>query len=227
MPDIIENKLCWPSKVQVMHRRMMTFGGLVAGSGIAPVFVRIYPNNLEEKNMAILGLLEDLKVLYLREIATLERELDLYPDDASLWKELPGLPNPAGNLVLHLAGSLQHFFGATLGNTGYQQNREAEFSTRNVSRSDLKQELSSARQGVIAAFEHLTEDSLTQVFPVQFADAPFSIRLTLLQFLGHLAYHLGQVDYHRRVVTGNRASANAIAASDLMKHVEQKEERTT
>jgi hypothetical protein len=173
--------------------------------------------------MATAGLLEDLKVLYLREIATLERELDLYPDDASVWKELPGLPNPTGNLFLHLAGSLQHFFGATLGNTGYQRNREAEFTKRNVSRHDLKQELSRARHGVIAAFEHLTEDRLTQVFPVQFADAPFSTRLTLLQFLSHLAYHLGQVDYHRRVVTGNRTSANAIAASDLMEHVEQKE----
>jgi hypothetical protein len=168
------------------------------------------------------GLLEDFKVLYLREITTLERELDLYPDDASVWTELPGLPNPAGNLVLHLAGSLQHFFGATLGKTGYQRNREAEFSTRNVSRTDLKQELSRARQAVIIAFENLTDDSLTQVFPAQFADAPFSIRLTLLQFLGHLAYHLGQIDYHRRVVTGNSASANAIAASDLLDHAEQK-----
>jgi Protein of unknown function (DUF1572) len=175
--------------------------------------------------MPTVGLLEDLKVLYLREIATLERELDLYPDEASLWTELPGLPNPTGNLLLHLAGSLQHFFGATLGNTGYQRDREAEFSKRNVSRSDLKQQLSSARLAVIAAFEHLTEDRLTHVFLVQFADAPFSIRLTLLQFLGHLAYHLGQIDYHRRAVTGNSASANAIAASDLMDHLEHQQEQ--
>jgi uncharacterized damage-inducible protein DinB len=173
-----------------------------------------------EKNMATTGLLDDLKVLYLREIATLERELDLYPDDASVWEALPGLLNPTGNLILHLAGSLQHFFGATLGKTGYQRNREAEFAKRDVPRSDLKQECSSARQAVLAAFENLTEDSLTRVFPVQFADAPFSTKLTLLQFLSHLAYHLGQIDYHRRVVTGNSASANAIAASDLTGHVE-------
>ena len=172
--------------------------------------------------MATVGLLEDFKVLYLRDIATLERELDLYPDDASVWIERPGLPNPAGSLVLHLAGSLQHFFGATFGKTGYQRDREAEFTQRHVSRSDLKHELSRARQAVIAAFENLTEDRLTQVFPVQFADAPFSIRLTLLQFLGHLAYHLGQMDYHRRVVTGNGASANAIAASDILDHVEKR-----
>ncbi len=160
-------------------------------------------------------LLEDLKGLYLREVATLERELDLYPDEGSVWKELPGLPNPAGTLFLHLAGSLQHFFGATLGKTGYLRDRAAEFSKRDVPRSEIKQELSRARQGVLAGFANLTEDSLEQVFPVNFADADFSTRLTLLQFSSHLAYHLGQIDYHRRVVTGNSASANAIAASDL------------
>lgn len=160
-------------------------------------------------------MLPDLKQLYLREIATLKRELDLYPDDASIWKELPGLPNSAGSLFLHAAGSLQHFFGATLGKTGYQRNREAEFARRNVLRSEIREELANARQGVIAAFEHLAEDDLQQVFPAQFADAPFSTQLTLLQFLSHLAYHLGQIDYHRRTVTGDSTSANAIAASDL------------
>lgn len=160
--------------------------------------------------------LEDLEVLYLREVATLERELDLYPEEGSIWKELPGLPNPAGTLFLHLSGSLQHFFGAVLGQTGYVRDRAAEFSKRDVPRSELKQQLSRARQGVLAGFANLTEDSLEQVFPVKFADAEFSTRLTLLQFLSHLAYHLGQIDYHRRAVTGNNASANAVAASDLV-----------
>jgi hypothetical protein len=162
------------------------------------------------------GLIENLKLLYLREVTTLERELDLYPDDASVWKELPGLPNSAGTLFLHVSGSLQHFFGAVLGGSGYVRNREAEFSRRGVPRSELRQELLGARQGVLAAFATLTEGSLEQVFPANFADAPFSTQLTLLQFLSHLAYHLGQIDYHRRVVTGDSSSANAIAASDII-----------
>jgi Protein of unknown function (DUF1572) len=161
------------------------------------------------------ALLEELSMLYLREIATLERELDLYPDEANLWKELPGLPNPGGTLFLHLAGSLQHFFGATLGGTGYVRDRAAEFNKRNLSRNEIKRELLKARQGVVAGFANLTEESLTQPFPVVFADAAFSTRLTLLQFSSHLAYHLGQLDYHRRAVTGDRTSANAISAADL------------
>lgn len=162
-------------------------------------------------------LVQDLKALYLREIATLERELELYPDDASVWQDLPGLPNSAGTLLLHMAGSLQHFFGATFGGTGYVRNREAEFTRRNVPRSNIQEELVHAKMGVQIAFDNLTEDDLEQTFPVQFADAEFTIQLTLLQFLSHLAYHLGQIDYHRRAVTGNSTSASAIAASELIK----------
>lgn len=162
-------------------------------------------------------LLEELRTLYLREIATLERELDLYPDESSVWQQLPGLPNPGGTLFLHLAGSLQHFFGAVLGGTGYVRDRAAEFTKRDLPRNELKRELSSARQGVLAGFANLTEEYLTQTFPVVFADEAFSTRLTLLQFLSHLAYHLGQIDYHRRAVTGDSTSANAIAASNLEK----------
>jgi hypothetical protein len=161
-------------------------------------------------------LLKELETLYLREIATLGRELELYPDDSSIWQELPGLPNPAGTLFLHISGSLQHFFGAVLGKSGYVRDRAAEFSRRGVPRDEIKQELSRAKQGVKAGFANLTEDRLSQVFPVQYADAKLSTQLTLLQFLSHVAYHLGQIDYHRRVVTGNPASADAIAASVLV-----------
>jgi hypothetical protein len=160
-------------------------------------------------------LLADLETLYLREIATLERELDLYPDEASIWRTPPGLPNSAGTLCLHLAGSLQHFFGATLGESGYVRDRDAEFTRRDVPRSELKAELSRAREGVRLGFTKLTEDTLDRTFPARYADAPLSTRLTLLQFLSHLAYHLGQIDYHRRAVTGNDASADAVAASVL------------
>jgi hypothetical protein len=156
-------------------------------------------------------LLDELKAFLLRDIAAIERELELYPDDASVWVNIPGLPNPAGNLVLHLSGSLQHFFGATLGHTGYVRNRDAEFSRRDLPRNELRTELAGARQGVLAAFEHLTEDRLEQPFPVRITDWELSTRLTVLQLVTHVAYHLGQLDYHRRMVTGNPASADTIA----------------
>lgn len=161
-------------------------------------------------------LIKELETLYLREVSTLERELDLYPDDSSIWKELPGLPNPAGTLFLHIAGSLQYFLGAVLGNSGYVRDRAAEFGKRGVPRSELRLELGGVKLGVAAGFANLTEEMLEQVFPVQYADAKLSTQLTLLQFLSHLAYHLGQIDYHRRMVTGNPASADAVTAGVLI-----------
>ena len=156
-------------------------------------------------------LLDELKAFLLRDIAGIGRELELYPDDSSVWKNVAGLPNSAGNLVLHLSGSLQHFFGATLGNTGYVRNRDAEFVKRDVPRSELSKELADAKQGVLAAFEHLTEARLEQPFPARITNTELSTRLTLLQLITHVSYHLGQIDYHRRMVTGNPASADTIA----------------
>lgn len=163
-------------------------------------------------------LLEDLKALYLRGIADVQRELDLYPDEPSLWQTLPGLPNSAGNIILHLAGGLQYLFGSTLGQTGYIRDREAEFSRRDVPRGELTKELDAARAAVLAGFTKLTPAGLEQPFPTRISDdAEFSTRLTLLQLLSHLSYHLGQIDYHRRAVTGNSISANAVSATPLAK----------
>ena len=161
-------------------------------------------------------LLDELRIILLRDIAGVTRELDLYPDEASIWKNVTGLPNSAGNLILHVTGNLQHFFGTALGHTTYVRNRDAEFTRRDIARSELNNELASSRHAVEAAFANLTEGGLEQPFPVRITDTEFSTRLAILQLITHLAYHLGQIDYHRRVVTGNRASANPVAAPDLV-----------
>jgi hypothetical protein len=162
-------------------------------------------------------LLDELKTILLRDIAGVERQLELYHDDLSVWTNVKGLPNPTGNIVLHLAGNLQHFFGTALGNTGYVRDREAEFTRKDVPRSELRAELGAARKAVLAAFNTLSEQKLGEAHPVKITDTAFSNRLAILQLVTHLAYHLGQIDYHRRVVTGNSVSANAVAAPELAK----------
>lgn len=162
-------------------------------------------------------LLKELEAILLRDIAGVERELALYPDDLSVWTEVNGLPNPAGNLILHLSGNLQHFFGAALGDTGYVRNRDAEFTKKNVPRSELNKELADTRGAILTAFANLTEQKLDEAYPVKLTDTAFTNRLAILQLITHLAYHLGQIDYHRRMVTGNSASANAVSAPDLVK----------
>jgi uncharacterized damage-inducible protein DinB len=160
-------------------------------------------------------MVDNLKKLFLREVSTLERELDLYPDDASVWKVIPGLPNSAGNLILHLCGNLQHFIGTTLGQTGYVRNREAEFSSSNISRAVLKQELSKTRESLEHTFSQLKAGQLEQIYPLAIGGVQLSTELTLLHLSNHLAYHSGQIDYHRRAISGDTTSANAVSFAEL------------
>ena len=147
------------------------------------------------------ALLQDLTLLYARELNTLLSEVLAYPDDASVWAAPPGVPNAGGTLVLHLCGNMRHFIGAGLGRSGYVRDREAEFSTRGTSRAEL------------AALVHVTLAEVTlamRSFPVerlgetvQIGPATLPLQRGLLHLASHLAYHVGQLDYHRRIVTGD------------------------
>lgn len=152
-------------------------------------------------------MISDLCHVYLRDIATLRSELELYPDEKSLWRAVPGLPNAGGTLVLHLTGNLRHFIGAQLGGTGYVRDREVEFSTRGLSREKLAREIDVTLQEVSEALGQLDPARLGDTYPLQFDGESLSTGLVLIQLLSHLAYHLGQLNYHRRVVTERKKNA--------------------
>ena len=65
----------------------------------------------------------------------------LYKNEEDVWKIKEGISNSAGNLTLHLLGNLNHFIGATLGNTGYVRERDKEFSLKNIPRIQLVEDL--------------------------------------------------------------------------------------
>jgi uncharacterized damage-inducible protein DinB len=150
-----------------------------------------------------------------RDLAALGREVAAFPDESQLWITLPGVPNSAGNLALHLAGNLQHFFGAVLGGTGYVRNRPAEFSRRNVPRVELLAEIEAARQAVRAALSRLSPDQLTAEYPETIGGSRVLTGEYLLHLLTHATYHLGQIDYLRRVITGSDQGVGAVRPADL------------
>jgi hypothetical protein len=150
-----------------------------------------------------------------RDLGALRREVEAYAVEADLWRTVPGITNPAGNLVLHLAGNLQHFFGACLGHTGYVRDRAAEFSRRSVARADLLREIEAARAAVSAGLANLTSTQLTAEFPEAVADARLRSGEYLVHLVTHCAYHLGQIDYHRRVVTGSDTTIGAMRPGEL------------
>jgi uncharacterized damage-inducible protein DinB len=149
----------------------------------------------------------DLCAILLRDLASFRKEIAAYPDDASLWALPPGISNSAGTLALHCAGNLQHFLGAVLAGSGYQRNRDAEFASRDLPREALVAELSRAASAVIRALEALPESRLREPYPLEFQGRQIETGRFLLHLATHLAYHLGQADYHRRLVTGQGAIA--------------------
>lgn len=158
----------------------------------------------------------DLRRLLARELATLRREVEAYPDDASLWAPVPGLSNSGGNLALHLCGNLRHFLGAGLGQSGYVRDRDAEFSTKGRSRAELVAEIGRAAAEVDAALRDLDPGRLGEPFPLPVGGFHPPTRLILLHLLSHLAFHLGQLDAHRRAATGDPTAAGALGLADLL-----------
>jgi uncharacterized damage-inducible protein DinB len=157
----------------------------------------------------------DLRIILLRDLETLAREVALYPDDAGLWREVPGLPNAGGNLALHLCGNLRHFIGAVLGGTGYQRDRPAEFAARGPTREAVVAEIRTAAREVDDTLAALEPSRLSDPFPLAFEGRHLRTDLFLAHLCSHLAFHLGQLDYHRRVATGNPQGAGALSLAAL------------
>lgn len=156
-----------------------------------------------------------LLILFRRDLDGLRAEIELYPDDASLWRDVPGCPNPGGTLILHAVGNLRHFVGGRLAGSDYVRDREAEFADRDLSREELLTRVAAARSEVLAALEALDPASLPAPHPLPFGDLQPSTGLWLTHLATHLAFHLGQLDYHRRAVTGDATSAGVMSVRPL------------
>jgi len=160
-------------------------------------------------------LLETLRVMLQRELATVRRSIEAYPDEKSIWAVRPGLPNTAGTLALHLAGNLQHYYGALLGKTGYVRHRDLEFSRRDLPRKELLAGLDAAKLAIDAGMKAVTMERLSESYPEQLGGHTLTIGEVIFDMESHLAFHLGQLDYHRRVVTGDKTSVNAVSIAEL------------
>ena len=147
----------------------------------------------------------ELAALFSRDITRLIQELQAFPDTATLWKTLPGVTNSAGNLALHLEGNLREYIGRQLGAIDYTRDRPAEFGRKDVAQAELIARLESVRDLVPPIIAALPASAMDAAYPEQMFGAPISTRQFLIHLLGHLSYHLGQIDYLRRVLTGDSA----------------------
>jgi uncharacterized damage-inducible protein DinB len=136
-----------------------------------------------------------------RDVAKMIEQVRAYPDEESLWRTAGSIKNGAGTLALHVAGNLDHFVWASLGGGAYARDRDLEFSERAVPRDEVVARLETCRQRVVRTLEGLDEARLSEPFP---APLPAHLQGTVHWFLVHLVahtnWHLGQMDYHRRLV---------------------------
>ena len=137
---------------------------------------------------------------YERDIRKLIEEVNLFRNEEDLWKTQGSVKNPAGNLVLHIIGGLNHLIGATLAQTGYVRNRDQEFIRKGVERKVLVAQLEELIPMIKRTINGSTQDEMNAEYPIFFDKPKTSTSYVLLQLVLHLNYHLGQVNYLRRIL---------------------------
>lgn len=157
-----------------------------------------------------------VSAMIVRELGTMRDELLAYDVEADIWRTPPGISNPTGTLALHVAGNLRHFIGAKLGATGYVRDRDAEFSARDVPRATIVDRLDVAAREVAMTLEALPSSRLEARMDLGFPGGQHPmVGDFLVHLVAHLAFHVGQAGYHRRLVTGDDRSTNGVSISAM------------
>ena len=145
-------------------------------------------------------LIETLKSLFNRDLNKLKVEIESYQNESQIWAIDKNISNSAGNLCLHLIGNLNTYIGAELGKTGYVRNRPLEFSLKDIPRSELISKIDETILVVDTTLDSLTEAGLKAIYPHIVFEKEMTTEFFLIHLATHLAYHLGQINYHRRLI---------------------------
>ncbi len=146
-------------------------------------------------------ILQNISEIIQRDLNKVKEELRQYNNTSDLWRVIPGISNSGGNLCLHLAGNLRHFIGAELGNTGYVRERDLEFIQKDLDTRFLIELTDITMAEVTSTLKQLDPARLTDDFPKEIGGIRRDTRYVLLHLMSHLGYHLGQINYHRRIVS--------------------------
>lgn len=145
-------------------------------------------------------LISILQSLFERDLLKLKTEIEQYQAEKKLWHIEKSISNSAGNLCLHLIGNLNAFIGAELGKTGYVRNRELEFSLKDVPKKELLEKIEATMEVVKKSLAKVTDEQLQTDYPLMVFKEKLSTGMFLTHLATHLSYHLGQINYHRRLL---------------------------
>ena len=145
-------------------------------------------------------LTQTLKSLFTRDLKRLKVEIESYRNEANLWLVEPDIANSAGNLCLHLIGNLKTYIGATLGSSNYVRNRPLEFSAKNIPQKELITKIEETIIIVEQTLDEINQETIEAEYPLLVFDEKTSTEFFLFHLTTHLSYHLGQINYHRRLL---------------------------
>ena len=144
--------------------------------------------------------IETLQKIFKRDLEKLKQEIASYRNESNLWKVDKSIANSSGNLCLHLVGNLNTYIGAEIGKTGYVRNRDLEFSLKNIPQAQLVKMIEDTIVVVEDGLNKLNENDLEREYPLLVFKEKTSTGYFLIHLAAHLGYHLGQVNYHRRLL---------------------------
>jgi len=137
---------------------------------------------------------------YERDIRRLIEEINLFNDEGNLWKTAGTIKNSSGNLVLHIVGGTNYLIGTMLAKTGYIRNRDQEFIIKDVPRNELVAQLEELMLMINKTLSTFDNERMEAEYPIMFDDMKVPNSYVLIRLAIHLNYHLGQVNYLRRVL---------------------------
>ena len=140
-----------------------------------------------------------IKSMFVRDLDRLHYQISSYKDEKNIWRVDRGITNSSGNLALHILGNTKTFIGGALGNTGYVRDRHAEFNTKNVPVESILADILATKEMVINVLDSLDESELELIYPIVVFKEPMTTKYFLIHLTTHLAYHLGQINYYRRL----------------------------
>ncbi|GGG42763.1 DUF1572 family protein [Epilithonimonas arachidiradicis] len=143
---------------------------------------------------------ETLNSLFERDLNKVIEELNLYQSESNIWKVEGNISNSAGNLALHLIGNLKTYIGKEIGNFDYVRNRDLEFADKNVPRAKIVADLNDTVVIIKNSLKSVSDEELKKDYPLLVLGEKTSTEYFLVHLATHLNYHLGQINYHRRLV---------------------------
>jgi len=137
-------------------------------------------------------LIDVLRRLYIRELRAFQREIELFPDEQTIWRTAPGVTNSAANLAFHVCGNVQHYVGHVLGATGYVRDRDREFARRDGTRAEIAAEIERTIGVLESVMPGLGAETLAAEYPEVVGGVRLDTDVFLMHLSAHLAHHLGQ-----------------------------------